>query len=59
MHEQYRSPQVVGTAPGKPNVPEPHPADYSSEIRDEVFELIEELHPQNPQGGKVIKQFEW
>ena len=58
MNEQFRSPQSVNMVPGKPNVPEPHPADYSSEIRKEVFALIDELCDQNPTGGGTIKRFE-
>ncbi len=59
MHEHIRSPQVVSLAPGKPNVPEPHPADYSSEVSEKVFDLIDELCPQQPTGGRTIKRFEW
>jgi hypothetical protein len=59
MQEHFRSPQVVSLTPGKPNVPEPHPADYSFEIRDDVLALIDEVCPQQPTGGRTIKRFEW
>ncbi len=58
MNELFRSPQVVSLTPGKPNVPVPHPADYSSEISDDTFDLIDEVCPQQP-GGRTIKRFEW
>lgn len=59
MNDQFRSPQAISTTPGRPNAPEPHPADYSSEIDDRVFGLIDEVCDQEPADRRIIKRFEW
>lgn len=60
MNEHPRAPKVVRMTPGEPRVPEPHPADYSKPISDEVFGLIDQVCAQNElSSGRTLQRFEW
>jgi hypothetical protein len=59
MNDYPRAPKAVSAAPGKPRVPEPHPADYGN-LPDEMFAYIEKNTDQEALSkGEVGKRFEW
>lgn len=59
MNDHNRAPKVVRVAAGRPRVPEPHAANYSTPIPNATFDLIDELCPQ-PElaGGRILHRFE-
>lgn len=60
MTDVPRVSRVVRVAAGRPRVPEPHPADYSTPIPDANLKLIEELCDQKVlSSGKILQRFEW
>ncbi|MDB5439772.1 MAG: hypothetical protein JWM33_2199 [Caulobacteraceae bacterium] len=57
MNEDPRAPKVVSLTPGKPRVPEPHPAEYG-DAPDEMFAHIDRETDQAAMAaGKVVKRF--
>jgi hypothetical protein len=60
MSDRIRASKIVRATAGRPNVPDPHPADYSTRISNDTLALIDEACPQDVlSGGKVLKRFEW
>jgi hypothetical protein len=60
MTDQPRASRVVRVTPGRPQVPEPHPADYSAAIPDSTLALIDELCDQNDlSSGRTLQRFDW
>jgi hypothetical protein len=60
MADERIGPQSMTATIGRPSVPEPVAASYGSDIPDEIYDLIDEVCPQDiAESGTVLACFHW
>ena len=60
MTDERTVSQVVAYTPGRPLAPDPVAASYDSEIPTEMYDLIDEMCPQDiAEKGTILERFKW